>query len=86
MVRLVYRFQGITFKSKKWKESEKRKKYGGEVIAMALPRKVASFENPELLGSTTDISWRYHWFLLEMTSEERAQKFHTDEVQLPITG
>ena len=53
---------------------------------MAPPREVASFENPELLESKAHISRRYHWFLLKMTSEERAQKFHTDEVQLPITG
>ena len=29
---------------------------------------------------TGDISQRYHWFPHEMTSEERAQKFHTDDV------
>ena len=53
---------------------------------MAPPRKMASFEKPELPENKADISRHYHWFLLEMTSEERAQKFHTDEVQLPITG
>ena len=53
---------------------------------MALPRKVTSFENWELPENKADISRRYHWFLLKMRSEERAQKFHTDEVQLPITG
>ena len=26
-----------------------------------------------------------HWFPAEMTSEERAQKFHTDDVSLPST-
>ena len=29
---------------------------------------------------TGDISQRYHWFPHEMTSEERAQKFHTYDV------
>ena len=28
---------------------------------------------------TDEISPRHHWFPLEMTSGERAQKFHTDE-------
>ena len=60
MVRLVYRFQGITFKSKKIKESEKGKERGGEVRAMALPRKVTSFENRELPENKADISRRYH--------------------------
>ena len=54
--------------------------------AKAPPRKVAWFETPEFPEYKTDISRRYHWFLLEMTSEERAQKLDTDEVQLPITG
>ena len=47
---------------------------------MALLRKVTSFENRELPKNKADISRRYHWFLLKMTSEERAQKLHTDEV------
>ena len=47
---------------------------------MALPRKVTSFENRELPENKADISRRYHWFLLKMTSEERAHKLHTDEV------
>ena len=29
---------------------------------------------------TGDISRRHDWFPSEMTSEERAQKFHTDDV------
>ena len=29
---------------------------------------------------TGDISRRHDWFPREMTSEERAQKFHTDDV------
>ena len=33
-----------------------------------------------------DISWRHHWFLREMTSEKRAQKFHTDDASLPRSG
>ena len=28
---------------------------------------------------TADIWRRYHWFPRQMTSEERSQKFHTDE-------
>ena len=30
-----------------------------------------------------DISWRHHWFPREITSEKRAQKFHTGDVSLP---
>ena len=29
---------------------------------------------------------RHHWFPLEMMSEERAQKFHNDDVSLPRSG
>ena len=29
---------------------------------------------------------RYHWFPHDMTSEKRAQKFHTDDVSLPRSG
>ena len=32
------------------------------------------------------ISWHHHWFPLETMSEERAQKFHTDDVSLPRSG
>ena len=32
------------------------------------------------------ISRHHHWFPLEMTSKERAQKFHTDDVSLPKSG
>ena len=32
---------------------------------------------------TADISPRYHWFPREMTSEKRAQKFHTDDAHSP---
>ena len=35
---------------------------------------------------TADISWRHYWFLREMASEERAQKFHTDNVSLSRSG
>ena len=35
---------------------------------------------------TADILRRYHWFFREMTSEERAQKSHTDEVLLSRSG
>ena len=32
---------------------------------------------------TAEIPRRHHWFLREMTSEEREQKLYTDEVTLP---
>ena len=32
---------------------------------------------------TANICRRYHWFSRQMTSEKRAQKFHTDDVSLP---
>ena len=35
------------------------------------------------LRKTADIWRRYHWFPRQMTSEKRAQKFHTDDVSLP---
>ena len=35
---------------------------------------------------TADISRRHYWFPCEMTSEKRAQKFHTDDVTLPRSG
>ena len=38
------------------------------------------------LEKTADISRRHHWFLRKMTSEKRAQKFHTDDVSLPSSG
>ena len=34
---------------------------------------------------TAEILRRYHWFPREITSEERAEKFHTDDATLPIT-
>ena len=37
-------------------------------------------KNPE---KTADILRCQHWFQREMKSEERVQKFHTDEVSLP---
>ena len=30
-----------------------------------------------------DIYRRHHWFSREITSEEEAQKFHTDDASLP---
>ena len=33
-----------------------------------------------------DISRRPHWFLCEMMSEKRLQKFHTDDVHYPYLG
>ena len=35
-----------------------------------------------LQEKTADISRRHHWFPREMTSEKRAQKFHTDDATL----
>ena len=32
---------------------------------------------------TADILWRHDWFPPEMTTEQRPQKFHTDDVSLP---
>ena len=37
-------------------------------------------------GKTGDISQGYHGFARKMTSEKRAQKFHTDEASLPRSG
>ena len=35
---------------------------------------------------TADILQRHHWFSREMTSEERAQKFHIDDAHYPDLG
>ena len=35
---------------------------------------------------TADIWRRYHWFSRQMTSEKRAQKFHTDDADYPYLG
>ena len=35
---------------------------------------------------TACISQRHHWFPREMTSEQRLQKFHTDDASLPRSG
>ena len=35
------------------------------------------------LEKRADISRRQHWFSREMTSRERAQTFHTDDMSLP---
>lgn len=35
---------------------------------------------------TTGISWRHQWFLREVTSEEREQRFSTDDVSLSISA
>ena len=34
----------------------------------------------------SDLSRRHHWFPLEMTSEKRAQKFHTADASPPTSG
>lgn len=34
------------------------------------------------METTADILLRHHWFSREMTSEERAQKFRTDDALL----
>ena len=36
--------------------------------------------------ATQAISRRHHWFPGEMTSEKRAQKYHTDGASLPRSG
>ena len=36
--------------------------------------------------SKQDIWRRHHCFLCEMTSEKRAQKFHTDDASVPRYG
>ena len=37
-------------------------------------------------GKTADIWRRYHWFPRQMTSEKRAQKFHSDDASLRRSG
>ena len=57
-----------------WTTWQKKNRQGssGVVPKMLLP-------SPE---KTADISRRHHWFPREMTSEKRAQKFHTDDATL----
>ena len=38
------------------------------------------------LEKTAAIWQSLHWFSRQMTSEERAQKFHTDDASLPRSG
>ena len=35
---------------------------------------------------TADLSLRHLWFSRQMTSEKRAQKFHTDDASQPRSG
>ena len=37
-------------------------------------------------GNGRDILGRHHFFARDMTAEERAQKFHTDDALLPTSG
>ena len=49
-------------------------------------RRTRCFGRPALkivCAKKADISRRPHWFLCEMTSEKRMQKFHTDDVHYP---
>ena len=40
----------------------------------------------DLSEKTVDISRRHRWFQREMSSEERLQGFHTDDVLLTRSG
>ena len=44
------------------------------------------FKNGDNGDYSFDISRRHNWFYREMTSEERAEKFLTDDVKLPGSG
>ena len=41
---------------------------------------------PSLAWENCRYSRRHHWFSREVTSEKRAEKFHTDDVSLPRSG
>ena len=49
-------------------------------FTLSFQTKMRCFSYPEKTG---DIPRRQHLFLREITSEERAQKFHTDDASLP---
>ena len=49
-------------------------------IYIIVSNQMRCFSYPE---KTADIPRRQHWFPREITSEERAQKFHTDDASLP---
>ena len=49
-------------------------------IYIIVSNQMRCFSYPEKTG---DIPRRQHWFPREITSEERAQKFHTDDASLP---
>ena len=51
-----------------------------ETLACVNPSGLESECKPR---KSADISRRHHWFPREMTSEEREQKFHTDDASLP---
>ena len=43
---------------------------------------ILTYNVPLWSEKTAEFLWRHHWFYREMTSEKRAQKFHTDDVSL----
>ena len=49
-------------------------------IYIIVSNQMGCFSYPEKTG---DIPRRQHWFPREITAEERAQKFHTDDASLP---
>ena len=57
-----------------------RHQYG---ISAAAPQTSFRGETSGEASKTADIWRRYDWFSRQMTSEKRAQKFHTDDASLP---
>ena len=60
------------------------KRIEGLAQCLSLPKKM--MESGYGFRSLNKFSRHHHWFPRKMTSEERAQKFHTDDVSLPWSG
>ena len=69
-----------------------RAKNGSRLISHAIKPKIPFHglfllrNQTETLATQANIRRRYHWFPLQMTSQKRAQKFHTGDASLPMSG
>ena len=59
---------------------------GGASPTRQYARTYLKWSGSSLEKKTADVWRHYHWFPRQMTSEKRAQKFHTDDATLPISG
>ena len=67
-------YQVVRAREPEWRENVTTKK------KISMPKQLTRSEK------TADILRRHHWVSCEMTSEKRANKFHTDDVLPPRSG